>query len=102
MLTAVGSQALSGVPFSAGSLLFMLVLFTTFLFRYEVSSETYLRCIGVYQNVMLFGCGILFAQDLWQVIWGSQSVPNMDKLVPAQFLLPATSISSRFTGDPFY
>lgn len=71
---------------SWSSLWLLIVSYLPIIFRIDVRSETYLRCMSFFQNLILLVCGIVVVQRLLQSTgW---SLPSMDSMLPDWLIVP--------------
>ena len=80
------SQVLGGQEFSLPSVLLCLAIFLPFVFRVDVSTETYNSCLSVFQNIMVVVCCIVFFEHAVQISIGAKYWPSMDSIIPQGLL----------------
>lgn len=86
------TSALSAVLFAKStaysSSALYIVLYLPFLVAFDTTEETYRRCLTFFSNVMLVFAAIVWIQHAIQFTIGWEYWPDLDKLVPEQFLVP--------------
>lgn len=74
--------------YSASSLMLFAALYLPFIVCYETSAANYRRCMNLYISVMLGFVGVTLAQHLLQLAVSWRAWPNLNLLVPREFLVP--------------
>jgi hypothetical protein len=87
MIAAAASQIAGGIPFSAPSFMIIIALYAPMALVIPVTRETFLKCVNVFQTAMLLVLGVVLIQHAIQVAASYRAWPDLDKLVPPQFLL---------------
>jgi hypothetical protein len=101
-LAAMLSQSIVSAAISAPSLILLYVLYLPFVFDYEVTWETYKKCMNWFLNLMVLACITVIIQDIWQFLFDWKSFPNLDQLLSGEFLLPGfVYIQPLFWGSPY-
>jgi hypothetical protein len=72
---------------STASIALLAVCYLPLLVEYPVSRQTYFRCLSFFQNVILFVCAIVVIEDIWQLMIGWQSFPDMNKFLPKSWIV---------------
>lgn len=75
--------------YSLPAVVLLLGLYGSMIVRIDVDQATMFRCLNTYQNAMIGIAVIVIGQQLVQYTIGNQYWPNMNKLVPSSFLIPA-------------
>ncbi len=88
LASALLSQTIHGKTFSMTSMILVLTLYLPVIFRYAVDRALFLKCMRSFQTAMLAIAVIVFLQQISQRIWGFHVWPDMNKMVPEQFLIP--------------
>jgi hypothetical protein len=86
--SALLSQILCRYEFSMGALILLLALYLPSTLRFQVDRATYDRCLRAWQSAMLVVSGIVVVQQVMQRLWGYQSWPNLNTLLPKAILVP--------------
>ncbi len=72
--------------YSANSVLLMVAIYLPFILYIDVSESTYQKMIQIYLNVMLLFSGVVLLQHISQLIWGWHVWPNLDLMIPSDYL----------------
>lgn len=88
LISCLVSQLLGGTSLSGPAFLLMIALYAFMVFQIDVSEVTYLRCLNAFQTAMLLVTVVVVLQHVIQVAASWTLWPNLDKLLPQQFLLP--------------
>lgn len=91
-LAVLITSALSAILFAKSSAYsssaLYIVLYLPLLVAFETTQETYRRCLTFFCNIMLVFAVIVWIQHAIQFTIGWEYWPDLDKLVPGQFLVP--------------
>ena len=80
------STLLLNSTYSASSILLIIALTMATLFEIEVSPNTYKSCLKIYLNIMILVGLIVTLQWLIQIFFTWRLWPNLDRLVPIDYL----------------
>jgi hypothetical protein len=72
--------------FSPASIILVLIINGPFVLYIDVSESMYRRMIKIYLNIMIFFGVIILLQHAMQLLWTWHSWPNLNRLIPEQFL----------------
>lgn len=86
-LTVIVSTALQSSSYSVNSVLLLFAIYMPFIFYLDVKEETYRRMISIFLNMMLVVGLITVLQHVSQIIWSYRVWPDLDKIVPQNFLM---------------
>jgi hypothetical protein len=81
------SSFLAGREISAASIILLLASYSTYVIRFEVTREFYLRCVNFFVDVMIVIAFVTIIQIGGQALTGKIIVPNMDDLVPKGMII---------------
>ena len=82
------SNVLFARLYSVQSMIFCYLLYLPLLVAFEVKQETYRRCLLFLSNLMLVFAAVVWIQHGIQLSIGWRYWPDLDKLVPQQWLIP--------------
>lgn len=85
-LLAFLSILMQSGSYSVNSVILMIVIYLPFMLFIEVSESTYSKILNIFLTAMIIFGGIVFIQHITQLIWSWKVWPNLDKLVPPDFL----------------
>lgn len=74
--------------YSPASLALYAVLYLPLVVSFPATEATYRRCMAFYSNLILVVVGIVIAQHVVQATVGWTYWPNLDKILPANVLIP--------------
>lgn len=77
---AAVSQMLSGAVFSSASVLLFMVIYAPIVVEYDVSEETYRKCMRFFVAVMIIFSAIVCVQQVVQFTIGARYWPDLDAL----------------------
>jgi hypothetical protein len=102
VVAAFVSQFLVGGDFSVGSFLLVCAAYAPFVIFIPVSLELYRRCLNAFQTMMVIAGLLTIIQNLWQVLAGWHTFPDMEKLLPEPLLMQGYAyIQPLFYGSPY-
>lgn len=91
-LAVVVTSALSNVLFanaiSFPSMLLYFLLYLPFLVAFDTTEETYRKCLSIFSTAVLVLGAVVWIQHAIQFTIGWRYWPDLDKLVPAAYLIP--------------
>ncbi|MDB4976792.1 MAG: hypothetical protein JWN48_5133 [Myxococcaceae bacterium] len=85
---ALLSQSLSKHEFGLPALVLLLALYFAVAVRIEVDRKTFLRCMNAYQLAMMGIAAIVILQQIMQRLWGADSWPDLNRMMPPALLVP--------------
>lgn len=74
--------------YSDTSIALFFLLHLPMVVSFETSEATYRRCLNAFVNLMLVFCAAIAVEHAVQFLIGPQAWPNLDKMVPARWLVP--------------
>jgi hypothetical protein len=80
--SAVFSQLQVVVPYSAPSMLIMLLMYLPMVVTWRVSEEEHERLMRIFLKLMLIPVGMVGIQLLSQMVFGLGEMPNLEKVLP--------------------
>jgi hypothetical protein len=83
---AAFSQLQVEVPYSAPSMLIMLLMYLPMVVMWRVSEEEHLRIMRIFLKLMLVPVGMVALQLASQMVFGLGNMPNIEKVLPAALL----------------
>jgi hypothetical protein len=86
-MAALATQVIGVERLSLPSLGLFLLLYFPIIFVMPVTRERYLQLLDTFQSVVVIGCAMVFLQLAWQAAFGLGDQPNLERLIPAPFLL---------------
>ncbi len=87
VVTSIGSTAIFADTYSVNSLALFVVLYLPMIVTFTTSQANYHRCMEFLSRLMVAVCGIVIAQHVSQVVFSWQVWPNLNKLLPPNFLI---------------
>lgn len=87
-VSAALSQVISGRAFSPSAIILLFAIYLTACVSLDISRSTYLACLKAFVALMLAFLVVVVLQHLMQLVWGRQSWPNLNEIVPKEFLFP--------------
>jgi hypothetical protein len=96
------STALFADHYSIGSVGLLIVLYFPFVLSFQTSQSNYLRCLKFFSNLMLAVSGVTIAQHLIQLALSWTYWPNLDRLVPSNFLIPGFNYMQKIVWNSPY
>ncbi|MBW6528244.1 hypothetical protein KZ813_15490 [Sphingomonas sp. RHCKR7] len=88
VVTSALSTVLFSPSFSLSSIGLYFLLYLPFLVAFDTTPETHRKCLSLFSNLMLVFAVIVWIQHAIQFSIGWQYWPDLDKLVPSQYLVP--------------
>jgi hypothetical protein len=86
LLCTLLSVVLVRNTYSPASVLLVLIINAPFIFVLEIDSKTYRELLELFLKLMLVVGGLVLLQHIMQLLWTWRSWPNLDKIVPQEFL----------------
>lgn len=88
--------------YSVNSVILMVAVYLPFILYIEVSDSTYKKLLNIYLTFMIFFGGIIFLQHIIQLIWSWRAWPNMDHIVPPEYLFDGFIYTSPISYGSHY
>ncbi len=74
--------------YSPESILLFAALYLPFVVAFRTTRETFLACMNFFSSMMLVFAAVVWLQHAMQFTIGWRYWPDLDKLVPSEFLIP--------------
>ena len=74
--------------YSQTSIALLVLMHLPMVVAFETSEATYRRCLNAFVNLMLVFCAVIAVEHAAQFLVSPQAWPNLDKMVPTQWLVP--------------
>ncbi len=86
-ILAIATNMLSGRPYSALSLAYVLAIYFPFVFRFFIPVTVYKRLMDIYVLAALAIVALVIIEHLIQLSSSYAAWPSLEKIVPSQFLV---------------
>jgi hypothetical protein len=88
VISSIFSTAFFADRYSISSIALLFVLYLPLVLSFPTSDQNYRKCLNFFSNVMIIFSIITLLQHIIQVLFSWQYWPNLDDLVPHNFLIP--------------